>query len=124
MTKSHLLVFAGAALLSAASLTLAHASPASDAWIAQTKAAFAERIAAAGLDDDGKAVALKLTISAGQGGNSLRVVGASGSGDFDTAVKAAVKDAELKRPPPELVGRTVTFILGDPDAGPSAAGTR
>jgi TonB family protein len=123
MSKT-LLAFAGAAVLSAASLTLAHASAASDAWIAQTKAAFAEKIAAAGLADDGKAVALKVTISANPDGNSLRVVRTSGSGDFDAAAKAAVKDADLKRPPSELVGRTVTFTLGDPAAGPSETGTR
>eukprot|EP01030_Chromulinospumella_sphaerica_P024964 gene24964-25077_t len=105
-------------------MTLAHAGSASDAWIAQTKAAFAEKIAAAGLNDDGKAVALKVTISARPEGNTLRVVRSSGSGDFDSAAKAAVRDADLKRPPAELIGRTVTFTLGDPAAGPSAAGTR
>lgn len=120
MTKT-LLAFAGAAVLSAASLTLAHATPASDAWIARTKAAFAERIATAGLNDDGKAVALKVTIAANPRDSRLRVARTSGSRDFDDAARAAARAADLDRPPPELVGSAVTFTLGDPAAGPSAA---
>lgn len=124
MTKCQLLAFVGATVLSAASMTLAHAGTTSDAWIAQTKAAFADKIAAAGLNDDGKAVAIRLSISGSPGADTLRVVRSSGSGDFDAAAKAAVKDADLKRPPRELIGRTVTFTLGDPAAGPSATGSR
>ncbi|MDB5471452.1 MAG: hypothetical protein JWR84_3012 [Caulobacter sp.] len=124
MTRCQLLAFVGATALSAASMTLAHAGSASDAWIAQTRAAFADRIAAAGLADDGKTVGIRLNISGSPGGDSLRVVRSSGSGDFDVAAKAAVKDTDLKRPPRELIGRTVTFTLGDPAAGPSDAGTR
>ena len=124
MKTCQILAFTGAVVLSAAAQTLAFAGSASDAWIAQTRAAFAEKIAAAGLDDDGKAVGIRLSISGSPGGDSLRIVRSSGSGDFDTAAKAAVKDADLKRPPRELIGRTVTFTLGDPAAGPSASGTR
>lgn len=121
MTKS-LLAFAGAAFLSLAANTLAFASPAADAWVAETRAAFEASLAEAGLADDGRAVALRVTVSAKPDGATLRIVRSSGSQDFDSAAKAAAAKADLKRAPAELVGRTVTFTLGDPAAGPSAAG--
>ena len=124
MKPCQIAAFVGATLLSAASMTLAHAASASDAWIAQTRAALAEKIAAAGLDDDGKAVAIRLSISGSPGGDSLRIVRSSGSGDFDAAAKAAAKKADLKRPPRELIGRTVIFTLGDPAARLSDTGAR
>lgn len=124
MKTCQLLAFLGATVLSAATMTLAHAGSASDAWIAQTRAALTDRIAAAGLNDDGKAVSVRLSISGSPGGDSLRIVRSSGSGDFDAAAKAAAQEVDLKRPPRELIGRTVTFTLGDPAAGPSDTGAR
>lgn len=121
MNKSFL-AFAGAASLSLAAHSLAFASPAADAWIAQARTAFDTRITEAGLADDGRAVALRLTVSADPDAATLRIVRTSGSQDFDSAAKAAAAKARLKRPPAELVGRTVTFTLGDPASGPSAAG--
>jgi len=121
MTKSFL-AFAGAATLSLAAHSLALASPAADTWIAQAHAAFEASLADAGLADDGKAVALRVTISADPDDATLRIVRTSGSQDFDSAAKAAAGKAKLKRPPAELVGRTVTFTLGDPASSPSATG--
>ena len=112
MTKP-LVSLAGALLITAFGASAAFAGPASDSWMAQTKAALQAKVEAAGLADDGRKVKLRLRLGAA-GPNSVKVAQTSGSLDFDSAVKAAAKDTDLSRPPSELVGRTVTFTLGQP----------
>lgn len=118
--KSQLIAFAGAAVLSLAGASLAHAGQSADAWIAQAKAALDAKVADAGLADDGKTVAVRVTVTADPDDVTLRIVRSSGSQDFDSAAKAAAKSADLKRPPAELIGRTIVFTLGDAAPGPSA----
>lgn len=102
-----------ALLIAAFGATSAFAGPASDAWVAQTKAALQAKVEAAGLADDGKTVKLRVRLGAA-GPNSVQVGQSSGSVDFDNAVKSAAKDTDVSRPPSELVGRTVVFTLGQP----------
>lgn len=102
------IIAATAALAFASS---AFASPASDAWVAKTRAALQAKIAEAGLADDGKTVQLRVRVDS-QGAGSVTIAGTSGSSDFDTAAKAAAKSADVSRPPAELVGRTVVFTVG------------
>jgi TonB family protein len=110
-----ILPLAGALILAAAAATVAQASPASDAWVSRTGAALQSQVGAAGLSDDGKAVQLRVKV-APDGAGALMIAGSSGSRDFDDAVKAAARKADIVRPPAELVGRTVTFRLGDSSA--------
>jgi len=110
---------AGGLLIAASTATLALASPASDAWVAKTKATLDQQVAAKGLNDDGRSVRIRVKV-APDGAGAVTIVESSGSSDFDTAVKSAAKSADFARPPAELVGRTVTFTLGD-DAAASGA---
>ncbi len=110
---NRILPLAGALLIATLGVSSANASPASDAWVAKTKAALQARVEAAGLADDGKTVKIKLRLGS-SGADSVQIAETSGSSDFDTAVKGAAKAADLARTPSDLVGRTVTFTLGQP----------
>jgi outer membrane biosynthesis protein TonB len=110
---NRILPLAGALLLAGLGASAANASPASDAWVAKTKAALQAKVAAAGLADDGKSVKIKLRLGSA-GPSSVVIAETSGSADFDTAVKGAAKDTDVPRPPSDLVGREVTFTLGQP----------
>ncbi|HYE46418.1 MAG TPA: TonB C-terminal domain-containing protein [Caulobacter sp.] len=116
---TRLLPLAGALLLAAAA-TAAHASPASDAWIAKTRAALEAKIAEAGLADDGKSVKIRVKLGSA-GADAVLIAETSGSADFDSAVKAAAKRTDVPRPPSDLVGRSVTFTLGQPGATATGA---
>lgn len=110
---TRILPLAGALLLAIAAASAANASPASDAWVAKTKAALQAKVAEAGLADDGKSVKIKLRLGSA-GPSSVVIAETSGSADFDSAVKGAAKDTDVPRPPSDLVGREVTFTLGQP----------
>lgn len=110
---NRILPLAGALLVAIAGASVANASPASDAWVAKTKAALQAKVEQAGLADDGKSVKIKLRLG-GAGPTSVVIAETSGSADFDTAVKGAAKSADVSRPPADLVGREVTFTLGQP----------
>ena len=112
---NRILPLAGALVLAAATVSVAEASPASDAWVSRTGAALQSQVGAAGLSDDGKVVQIRVKV-APDGAGAVIVAGTSGSRDFDDAVKAAARKADIARPPAELVGRTVTFRLGDSSA--------
>jgi TonB family protein len=104
-----------ALLISAGAASAALASPGSDAWVAKTKTTLEAEVAQAGLADDGKSVKIRVKL-ASDGADGVTVVSTSGSRDFDDAVKAAARKAAISRPPSDLVGRTVTFTLGQPGA--------
>lgn len=110
---NRIIPLAGALLLAALSASAANASPASDAWVAKTKAALQAKVEAAGLADDGKSVKIKLRLGS-SGPSSVVIAETSGSADFDSAVKGAAKNTDVPRPPSDLVGREVTFTLGQP----------
>lgn len=110
---NRIIPLAGALLIAIAGASAANASAGSDAWVAKTKAALQAKVEAAGLADDGKTVKIRLRLGS-SGADSVTIAETSGSTDFDTAVKGAAKDADLSRPPSDLVGRTVTFTLGQP----------
>ena len=110
---NRIISLAGALLLAVAGASAANASPASDAWVAKTKAALQAKVAEAGLADDGKSVKIKLRLGSA-GADSVQIAETSGSSDFDTAVKGVAKDTDVPRPPSDLVGRVVTFTLGQP----------
>ena len=112
---NRILPFVGALLVAAASVSVVQASPASDAWVSRTSANLQSQVGAAGLSDDGKVVQLRVKV-APDGAGALIIAQTSGSRDFDDAVKAAARKASIARPPAELVGRTVTFRLGDSSA--------
>ncbi|MDO9336133.1 MAG: TonB C-terminal domain-containing protein [Caulobacter sp.] len=110
---NRILPIAGALLLATLGATAANASAATDAWVAKTKAALQAKVEAAGLADDGKVVKIKVRLDYA-GAEAVQVAQTSGSADFDNAVKSAAKEADVPRPPSELVGRSVTFTLGQP----------
>lgn len=110
---NRIIPLAGALLIAIAGTSAANASTGSDAWVAKTKAALQAKVEAAGLADDGKTVKIRLRLGSG-GAESVSIAESSGSADFDTAVKGAAKDTDVARPPSDLVGRTVTFTLGQP----------
>jgi len=114
LVMNRILTAAGALLIAAAS-TAAFASPASDAWVAKARAALEAQVAEAGLTDDGKVVKIRVKLGSA-GADAVLIAETSGSADFDTAVKAAAKKADLPRPSSDLVGRSVTFTLGQPGA--------
>ncbi|MBX3479787.1 MAG: TonB family protein [Caulobacter sp.] len=120
---NRLLSLAGALLIATAGVTVAQASPGSDAWVANSGAALQATVAEAGLAHEGKTVKIRVKLGA-SGPSAVRIVESSGSTDFDSAVKDAARKADLARPPSDLVGRTVTFTLGDQASGPSAAGAQ
>ncbi len=110
---NRIIPLAGALFIAVAGVSAASASPASDAWVARTKAALQAKVEAAGLADDGKSVKIRLRLGSA-GPSSVTIAQTSGSADFDTAVKGAAKDTDVARPPADLVGREVTFTLGQP----------
>lgn len=110
---------AGGLLIAASTATLALASPAADAWVAKTKASLDAQVASQGLADDGRSVRIRVKV-APDGAGGLTIVESSGSADYDAAVKAAARKADVSRPPAELVGRTVTFTLGQPTTASGA----
>jgi TonB family protein len=112
--------FTGAVLIAAAAFTAANASPGSDAWVAKTKAALDSQVAAAGLADDGKAVEIRIKLGSA-GADGVIIAKTSGSRDFDDAIKAVARKANVSRPPSDLVGRTVTFTLGEGSATTAGA---
>ncbi len=123
--KTQLLSLAAGTLLSAALFANAHAATPSERWIAESRAALEASINAAGLADDGKAVAITIKAAEDQKGYAPRIVRSSGSTDYDAAVREAVKTVKLGAPPVELRGRGVTFTLGTASAGgASSAGAR
>lgn len=117
---TRLLPLAGALFIAAAASTAAFASPASDAWVAKARAAIEAQVAEAGLADDGKVVKIRVKLGSG-GADAVLIAETSGSADFDTAVKTAAKKADLPRPSSDLVGRSVTFTLGQPGATATGA---
>lgn len=120
---NRLVSLTGALLIAIAGVTAAQASPASDAWVAKTTASLQSSVEQAGLAGDGKVVKIRLKLGSA-GASAVLIAETSGSADFDSAVKAAARKADLARPPSDLVGRTVTFTLGDPAANPSATGAQ
>lgn len=110
---NRIIPLAGALFIAVAGASAANASAGSDAWVAKTKAALQAKVEAAGLADDGKTVKIRLRLGS-SGADSVTIAETSGSTDFDTAVKSAAKDTDVARPPSDLVGRTVTFTLGQP----------
>lgn len=110
---NRIIPLAGALLIAIGGASAANASPASDAWLAKTRAALQAKVEAAGLADDGKTVKIKLRLGSA-GPDSITVARSSGSADFDNAVKAAAKATDVSRPPSDLVGRAVNFTLGQP----------
>lgn len=119
--KTQLTTLAAGLLLSAALGAAAHASPASDRWVADASAALQARVAQAGLADDGKAVTIRIKAVRDYREYSPRVKESSGSTDYDNAVRDALKGVRLPVPPTELTGRAVAFTLGQPATGASAA---
>ena len=120
--KTQLLPLAAGALLSVASLSTALAASASDQWLAEARAALQARVAAAGLDDDGKTVAIRLKATADDKRYAPTVARSSGSADYDVAVRGALAGVKLPAPPIELNGRGVTFTLGQTAADPASGG--
>lgn len=121
--KTELIALAAGALLSAATLTLAHASPAGDQWLADARATLETRLAADAVPDAGRGIVVRLNATTEPRAYNLRVVRTSGSPEYDDAARRALSGVRLKAPPEELRGRSVTFTLGDATAGPSAAPT-
>ena len=122
--KTQLTTLAAGALLSAVLLTTAQAATPAERWIADSRAAIAARLDAAGLADDGKVVAVTIKASEDQKGYAPRIVRSSGSPASDDAVRAAVKTVQLGAPPVELRGRGVTFTLGEASAVGALADAR
>lgn len=120
--KTQLLPLAAGALLSVASLSTAFAASDSEQWLADARAALQARVAAAGLDDDGKTVAIRVNASPDSRRYAPSVARSSGSPDFDVAVRAALTGVRLPAPPVSLNGRGVTFTLGQPAADGAATG--
>lgn len=119
--KTQLTSLAAGLLLSAALGAAAHASPASDQWVADARTALQSRVADAGLADDGKAVVIRIKAVRDYKDYAPAVKETSGSSDYDKAVRDALKGVRLPAPPSELSGRTVAFTLGQPATGASAA---
>lgn len=115
--KTQLTSLAAGALLSAVALSAALAGSTGDAWLAEARATLQARVAEAGLDDDGKVVAIRIKASDNVRDYRPVVARSSGSLDYDAAVTASLKGVKLPAPPIEISGRGVTFTLGTPAAG-------
>lgn len=118
--KTQLLPLAAGALLSVATLSNAFAATPSEQWLAEARAALQARVAAAGLHDDGKTVAIRLKATADDKRYAPAVARSSGSADYDQAVRGALAGIKLPAPPIELNGRGVTFTLGTVALGPAS----
>lgn len=119
--KTELIALAAGALLSVATLTIAHASPAGDQWLADARATLEGRLAGDAVPDAGRRVVVKLNATTEPRTYNLRIVGTSGSPEYDDAARRAFAGVKLARPPEDLRGRGVTFTLGDPSAAGAPA---
>ncbi len=123
--KTEMIALAAGALLSAATLTVAKASPAGDRWLADARAVLEARLLADAVPDSGRTVVVRLNATGEPKSYNPTIVGSSGSLDYDAATRAALKGLKLKIPPAELRGRRVTFTLGETQvAGASAPAAR
>jgi len=119
--KTELIALAAGALLSVATLTIAHASPAGDQWLTDARASLEARLAADDAPDAGRSIVVKLNATTEPRTYNLRIVHSSGSPEYDDAARRALRGLKLTAPPEELRGRSVTFALGGTTAGASAA---
>lgn len=120
--KTELLSLAAGALLSAATLTIALASPAGDQWLADARGVLEARLTGDAVPDVGRKVVVRLTATSEPRTYNLRIVGTSGSPEYDDAARRAFAGVRLQSPPEDLRGRGVTFTLGDVStAGASTA---
>jgi len=123
--KTELISLAAGALLSAVTLTLAHATPAGDQWLAETRVALEARLTGDAVPDAGRVVTVRLTATDEPRASDPQIVGSSGSLDYDAAARKALAGLKLTPPPIELRSRQVTFTLGrTTTAGASADGAR
>lgn len=118
--KTELLALATGALLSAATLTYAHASPAGDQWLADARAAIEARLTGDAVPDAGRTVVVRLNATGEPRTYNPRIVRSSGSLEYDLATRRALDGLRLRTPPAELRGRPITFTLGEPAAVASA----
>ncbi|MDQ0464757.1 hypothetical protein QO010_002541 [Caulobacter ginsengisoli] len=103
------LLLAATALAAVVSLSQANASPAADQWLAGARGQIQARLTAAGLTDP---VAVQIKVSTDPRGYALQLTG--GNRDDQAAAGAALKGLKFASPPDELLGRKVTFRLGEP----------
>jgi hypothetical protein len=111
-----LLLLAATALAAVVSLSQANASPAADQWLAGARGQIQDRLTAAGLND---AVAVQIKVSNDPRGYALQL--SSGNRDEAAAAQTALKGLKLASPPDELLGRKVTFKLGEPQTVAAAS---
>ena len=121
---NRILPLAGALVLAAATVSVAEASPASDAWVSRTGAALQSQVGAAGLSDDGKVVQIRVKV-APDGAGAVIVAGTSGSRDFDDAVKAAARRAaeHCRARGTPIAKLALQFALANPDIATTVAGS-
>ncbi len=112
------LLLAATALAAVVSLSQANASPAADRWLAGARGQIQQRLAAAGLTDP---LAVQIKVSTDPRGYALQLSG--GNRDDNAAAQTALKGLKLTSPPDELLGRQVTFKLGEPQTA-AAAGAK
>lgn len=123
--KTELFALAAGVLLSAATLTVAQASPAGETWLAEARAALEARLLGDAVPDAGRTVVVRLNATGEPKSYNPTIVGSSGSLEYDAATRQALKGLKLKTPPAELRGRKVTFTLGEAQtAGASTAASR
>lgn len=95
----------------------AKASPAGDAWLADSRGQIEQRLTAAGV---GEPLAVQIKVSNDPGGYGVQLTAASR--DQEAAARAALRGLKLASPPDELLGRKVTFKVGGAAQSTAAAG--
>lgn len=120
--KAQLLVLSAAGLLlAAAPLSPALAASAdTDRFVAAATADAGERLAKRGVDLAGKSLVVRAQVGADRL-SGARVVSTSGSAELDQQVEGALRNLRTEAAPVELLGRELTFTLGEPGPQPAVA---
>lgn len=119
--KAQLLVLSAAGmLLAAAPLSPALASADTDRFVAAATADAGERLAKRGVDLAGKSLVVRAHVGADRL-SGARVVSTSGSAELDEQVEGALRNLRTEAAPVELLGRELTFTLGEPGPHPPVA---
>lgn len=106
-----LLVAGAGALLLVATAAQAATSPVQQ-FAGRAEAQALVKLNAAGVNLDGRSVAVRATVDGDGRLNGVRVVRSSGSRDTDAAIEAALKRLTVADMPPVLAGGAITLNLG------------